>query len=213
MAASTEPDGTKRRPALWAWIAIGAAVVVAVIIAFVSWPRDATGGSAESGESAESARPTASATSYPQPTPTAPASGEPTPPPQAPPVGFDEPAEVIPGVTFSIADLEAIEGEAEGRGQVAGPAIRFRVDIVNATSEPVQLGTTVVNVFMGAAQDPAQDLSGPGVEPFPAEVAPGGAASGVFVFNVPPERRDQVTISVDFAVGVPIVVFEGSAPR
>jgi hypothetical protein len=212
MAASTEPNGTKRpRRALWGWVAGGAAVIAAVIIAIAFWPRGVT--VAEPGEPDESARPSASATSYPQPTPTPPVSGEPTPPPQAPPVGFDEPAEVVPGVTFSIADLEAVEGEAEGRGEVAGPAIRFRVDIVNATSETVQLGTTVVNVFMGAAQDPAQELSGPGVEPFPAEVAPGGEASGVFVFNVPPEGRDQVTISVDFAVGVPIVVFQGSAPR
>ncbi len=66
---------------------------------------------------------------------------------------------------------------------------------------------------MGTAQNPAQDLSGPGAKPFPAEVVPGGEASGVFVFSVPPEHRDQVTISVDFAVGVPIVVFQGSAPR
>jgi hypothetical protein len=126
---------------------------------------------------------------------------------------LDEAAEVIPGVTFSIAGLESVEGEAEGRGQVAGPAIRFRIDVDNTTSEAVQLGTTVVNVFMGSAQRPAQELSGPGAEPFPAEVAPGGAASGVFVFSVPLEERDQVAISVDFAVGVPVAVFEGAAPR
>lgn len=212
MAASTEPNGTKRpRRALWGWLAGAAAVVIAAVVAFAIWPRGDT--VAEPGEPDGSARPSAAATSYPLPTPTAPVSGEPTPPPQAPPVGFDEPAEVVPGVTFSIADLEAIEGEAEGRGQVAGPAIRFRVDIINATSEPVDLGTTVVNLFMGTSQNPAQDLSGPGVEPFPAQVGAGGTASGVFVFNVPLEHRDQVTISVDFAVGVPVVVFQGSAPR
>lgn len=212
MAASTEPDGTtRRRRALWGWIAVGAAVLAAVVIAFASWPRGGT--VAEPGASDESARTSATATSYPQPTPTAPASGEPTPPPQAPPVSFDESAEVIPGVTFSIADLEAVEGEAEGRGEVAGPAIRFRVDVVNATAAPVDLSTTVVNVFVGPAQDPAQDLAGPGAESFPAEVAPSGTASGVFVFTVPLEQRDQVTISVDYAVGVPIVVFQGSAPR
>lgn len=210
-AASSEPDGTRRRRAPWGWIVLGAAVVAAVVIAFASWPRGDT--VAEPGDADGSAGAPSTATSYPRPTPTPPSSGEPTPPPQAPPVGFDESAEAVPGVTFSIADLEAVEGEAEGPGEVAGPAIRFRVEVVNATSEPVQLGTTVVNVFMGASQDPAHELSGPDVEPLPAEVAPGGEASGVFVFNVPVERRDRVTISVDFAVGVPIVLFEGSAPR
>ena len=211
MTAPVEPDGTKRRRALWIWIAVGTAVIAAVVIAFVAWPRGGT--VAEPGESDEAAGPSASAPSYPQPTPTPPASGEPAPPSVAPPIGLDDPAEVIPGVTFSIAGLEPVEGEAEGRGQVAGPALRFRIDIDNATSEPVQLGTTVVNVFMGTAQRPAQELSGPGAEPFPSAVAPGGTASGVFVFGVPLEERDQVAISVDFAVGVPVVVFQGAAPR
>lgn len=213
MAASTEPepDGTNRRRALWWWIGGATAVIAAVVIALLLWPRGGT--IADPGQSEASARPTVSATSTPESTPTPPVSGEPTPPPQAPPVGFDEPAEVIAGVNLSIAELEAVEGEAEGRGEVAGPAIRFRIDIANATAEPVQLGTTVVNVFIGAAQDPAQELSGPGAEPLPAAVAAGDEASGVFVFAVPPEQRDQVTISVDYAVGVPVVVFEGAAPR
>jgi hypothetical protein len=30
---------------------------------------------------------------------------------------------------------------------------------------------------------------------------------------VPPEQRDQVMISVDYAVDVPVVVFQGAAPR
>ncbi|MFD4422846.1 hypothetical protein ACFWN7_15275 [Agromyces sp. NPDC058484] len=210
MSASTEPDDTRPRRAMWGWIAVGAVVIAAVIIAFALWPRAGT--VAEPGASGEPAPATASAPSYSEPTPTPPASGEPTPPPQAPPVGFDDEAEVVPGVTFSIADLEAVEGEAEGRGEVAGPAIRFRVDVANATTAPVELGTTVVNVFSGSSQEPAQDLSGPGVEPFPAEVVAGGAASGVFVFSVPLEQRDEVTISIDFTVGVPIVVFQGTAP-
>lgn len=213
MAASTgsEPDGTRRGRARWWWIAGATAVIAAVVVAVLVWPRGGT--TAESGPTAGSARPTSSDTASPQPTTTAPASGDPTPPVEAPPVGFDETAEVVPGVTFAISGLEAVEGEAAGRGEVAGPAIRFRLEIVNGTSEPVPLGTTVVNVFAGPDQNPAPELSGPGAEPFPAEAGAGGEASGVFVFNVPPDQRGDVTISVDYAVGVPVVVFHGAAPR
>lgn len=215
MAEPQQSDdaGAPSRRRLW-WlvgVALAAGVVIVLVVAI-----GATRGSAPQAGSTVS--PTHSATggstnppASDQPTPPAP--GEPTPPAQAPPIGFDDEAEVVPGVRFTISQLEAVEGTAEGRGEIAGPALRFRVDVANDTAESVPLDTTVVNVYVGEAQSPAEDLSGPGVEPFPAAVAAGGTASGVFVFNVPVEDRDLVSIAVDYAVGVPIVVFQGAAPR
>ncbi|MBX0299474.1 hypothetical protein K2F54_05735 [Cryobacterium sp. 1639] len=133
--------------------------------------------------------------------------------PELPPVPLTEQVAPVPGVVVSISGLEAVEGEAQGPGEVAGPALRFTLSMRNDGDAPVSLTSTVVTVYSGPEQTPAVDLRGPGGVPLPEEVAPGATVTGVFIFTVPPEERDQVKIGVDYTVGVPIVVFEGSAPR
>lgn len=133
--------------------------------------------------------------------------------PELPPVPLTEEVAPVPGVVVSIGSLEAVEGEAQGPGEVGGPALRFTLSMRNDGDTPVSLTSTVVTVYSGPEQLPAVDLRGPGGVPLPEEVAPGATVTGVFIFTVPPEDRDEVRIGVDYTVGVPIVVFEGSAPR
>jgi hypothetical protein len=122
-------------------------------------------------------------------------------------------AAAVPGVVFSISDLEAVDGVARGPGEVAGPSLRFAVSVRNDTASTVSLTSTVVNFYFGADQTPATELAAPGGVPLPDEVAAGGTARGVFVFNVPNEGRSLVQIAVDYSAGVPIVLFEGPAPH
>ena len=132
---------------------------------------------------------------------------------ELPAVPLTEQVAPVPGVVFSIGSLEAVDGGAQGPGEVAGPALRFTLTLRNDGDAPVSLTSTVVNVYSGAEQLPAVDLREPGAVPLPAEVGAGESVTGVFVFAVPVEQRDQVKIGVDYTVGTPIVVFEGTAPR
>jgi hypothetical protein len=133
--------------------------------------------------------------------------------PELPPVPFTEQVAPVPGVVVSIGDLEAVTGEAQGPGEVGGPALRFTLTLRNDGDAALSLESTVVTVYSGPEQTPALELREPGGVPLPAEIAPGATATGVFVFTVPPEQRGQVKIGIDYTVGVPIVVFEGAAPR
>jgi hypothetical protein len=173
-----------------------------------------------------------------EPTPAAPAPEQPAPPseeptpqeevaappeaetpveaaplPELPPVPLTEDVAPVPGLVVSIDTLESVTGEAQGPGEVGGPALRFTLTLRNDGDTPVSLESTLVTVYSGPDQMPAQDLLGPGGVPLPGEIAPGATVTGVFVFTVPLENRDQVKIGVDYTVGVPIVVFEGAAPR
>ena len=140
-------------------------------------------------------------------------SSEVAPPQVQEPVPLTDPAVAVPGVVFSISELEAVEGVARGPGEIAGPSLRFAVSVRNDTAATVSLTSTVVNFFFGAAQSPATELAAPGGVPFPDAVAAGQAAQGVFVFTVPTDARDEVQIAVDYSAGVPIVLFEGAAPH
>jgi hypothetical protein len=133
--------------------------------------------------------------------------------PELPPVPLSEDVAPVPGLVVSIDNLEAVTGEAQGPGEVGGPALRFTLTLRNDGTAPVSLESTVVTLYSGPEQTPAVDLRGTGAVPLPAEIAAGATVTGVFVFTVPLENRDQVKIGVDYTVGVPIVVFEGAAPR
>jgi hypothetical protein len=174
---------------------------------------------------AETPVPTEPAAGQPEPTPAESAPEEPAEPPaeippveaaplpELPAVALTEEVAPVPGVVVSIDNLEAVTGEAEGPGEVAGPALRFTLTLRNDGNTPVSLESTIVTVYSGPNQEPAIDLREPGGVALPGEIAAGATVTGVFIFTVPVEHRDQVKIGVDYTVGVPIVVFEGAAPR
>ena len=140
-----------------------------------------------------------------------PATGEEPPlvDPTAPPVGLDDPAEVG-AVTARLARIEAIQGEADGPGEVAGPALRVSVDLTNSGAEAVDLTGVVVNLFHGPEALPAEMLSGSGAAWLSGSLAPGATVTGVYVFPVPLDDRDPVQVTVFLTVDEPTVLFEGT---
>lgn len=130
----------------------------------------------------------------------------------APPVAIGDEADAGTGMTFRLAQLEAVKGEATGPGEIAGPAVRVTVVATNDSASPVLLEGAVVDVIYGQAKTSASPLSGPGVVRFEGEVAPGGSATGVYVFDVPVDQRGAITVLVSYLASVPPVVFEGAAP-
>jgi hypothetical protein len=222
-------ESLARKDILRLLLILGAAVVAVVVILLVAnginRQDDAAQVNTPSPRSEATPTPPEGATTPPAdgetappaaaPDPSAPPAdpGQPAPPPAPDPVTLTEPAAPVPGVTFAVSGLEAVEGAANGPGEVAGPALRFTLSIRNDTPEAVSLASTVVNLFAGPDQAPATDVGEPGGVPLPETVAPGQSAMGVFVFTVPVESRDQVRISVDYSVDAPVVLFEGAAPR
>lgn len=230
-SGSAAGQGTTARRRVW-WVVASAALAVVVVILVVAGVaasnQSAPGATGISESSTPSGRATAPATprAVPSPSsaastppivatpaPTEAASGELAPPAAQAPVPLTEPAVAVPGVIFGVGTVEAVDGVARGPGEVGGPSLRFTVTVRNETSDTVSLTSTVVNLFYGPEQSPATELTSSGGAPFPASVAPGATQQGVFVFAVPSDLRDQVRIAVDYAAGVPIVLFEGAAPR
>ena len=131
-----------------------------------------------------------------------------TPKPVREPMG--EVAEIDRGVTAEIVRLESVQGEASGAGERDAPAVRFTIEISNDTSSTLDLRAATITAYTGRDLDPAPDIGGPGVQLFPSSVAPGSSARGVYVFAIPPKRRDDVTVHVGYRAESPTVVFRGS---
>lgn len=168
--------------------------------------------------------PSASATPSADATPAEPAPSEPAAaaPPGAvpgpdgratmPPVPLDATVEPAPSVSARVTALEPVEGVTTVPGEVGGPSVRVTVEVANGTSAPLDLSSAVVNAYYGPELTPARGLLEPGGSPFPASVAPGTSASGVYVFRVPVESRGQVRFELDLAPGATVVLLEGPAP-
>lgn len=132
--------------------------------------------------------------------------------PVSEPVTFGEPSVVTDGLTATVSGMEAIEAEAFGIGEIAGPALRFVITVVNTSDEAVSLSTSVVNAEYGPESLPAVQLTGSGATEFPASVDAGGSVSTTLVFSIPADQRDQIRILLNVEASSPIAAFVGAAP-
>lgn len=129
--------------------------------------------------------------------------------PVAEPVAIDGGSAATGGVDIRVTSTEAVDGEARGIGEIAGPSVRFTVSIANGGKDPVDLSSAVITVEAGADRLPCSELSGPDSVPFPAVVNPGETATGKFVFLIPVESRGDVSVFVNFSVDTAVAAFQG----
>lgn len=195
------------RASMWG-LGIATAIVV-IVVAVLAMGSVVDSETSPSGSPSASAAPAAPAAPSDSPT-----NGESLPPRPSPvQAPLNTESELVSGVVVSIGSLTAIDGIAEKPGEIAGPAVRVPVVFRNGSAAEVSLGSLVVSADYGSAKTPASELTGSAATPLPVTIGPGGSAEGVYVFTIPIEERDLVRISIDYAVDIAPIVFEGSAPK
>lgn len=196
----------------WAWAVTGLAVAAVVTTAFAF----AAGTPVAPAPPAETAVPTPVRSPVgPLPSPSATPGRAPSPAdvPDAPAeLKPAKPGEVVQGedgMRVALTRIEAVTGDAVQPGEVAGPAIRVTVTVTNETKSQFNTSSLVVNAFTGKARKPAGTLVSPGGVPFFGRLAPGESTYGVYLFSIPFDQRDDVTITVDYSTKAAMVVFRG----
>jgi hypothetical protein len=214
--STTGPEaGARRTRRLWLLAALAAVVVAALVVVLIVVTGSDDDGSTDPAASRIPV-PTAAVPTGTAATPTSAAPGPTGPvvnadelPPALAPVPLDGTADTGDGVTATLPSIEAIQGTANGPGNIAGPALRVTVRIQNGTGEPISVEGVAVNVYLGAELAPASPLDDPSQQAFTGLVQPGESADGVYVFTVPTDRRDAVTVEVGYAPGVPFMRWTG----
>jgi hypothetical protein len=127
-------------------------------------------------------------------------------------VGLKAEATSAPGVTARLARIDSVQATASLPGEVGGPALAITVKVKNQTGKKLDLALGVVNAYYGPERTPAVSVASDGEVPFPASVADGESAKGVYIFQIPEEAR-PVRVELDLGNGADVVVFKGRPQR
>lgn len=123
---------------------------------------------------------------------------------------LDDEVELDTGVRISVADMAEITVEATTPGEVAGPAVAVTLRFENGSAEALDIGGAMVTLLDAAGNVAAPTTSSPAA-PALGALGDGEAAVGTYVFLVPEDTRDEITLTVDYQAGAPVVVFHGAA--
>lgn len=203
--------------------ALGVVVVVVAVILAITLSGSGGSGGSDGSPSADAAASSASATESPAATSSASAGAVPgastatasgpvdinQAPPSLEPVALDAMADTGSGVTARLASIEAVTSQAGGPGQVAGPALRVTLRIKNGSSADISLDGVAVNLSYGKNNTPGSPAEDSASAPFSGTLPAGDEAEAVYVFNVPEDSRDVVTVEVGYQPGAPLMVFSG----
>lgn len=127
---------------------------------------------------------------------------------RAPAIDLTATGDLGGSVTARITQIGPIESTADLPGEVAGPAVALTIEIANDSAGPISLeGVTVrMTDSSGAA---ATATTGNSAQPFAGMSVEGGKAQGTYVFVVPPDARNPVTVTVGYSPSSPTLVFSG----
>lgn len=111
------------------------------------------------------------------------------------PVAVGQAAEVSTGAKVWVTNIRDVQISGVGPGEINGPGVAVTIRIRNASETPLDLNGTAVNAFFGTS--PASQSTAKPSSLLEGDLAPGGVASGVYVFQKPQGELGQLTIQVE----------------
>jgi hypothetical protein len=126
----------------------------------------------------------------------------------APPVGLTDTADFGGQVSARIAQVNAVQATATLPGEVSGPAVAVTLEITNSSAQAIGLDS-VTATLTDAAGNPASPIAADPSAPLSGVLDPGATNSGTYVFTVPADQRNPVTVTVNYSAGAPTLVFTG----
>ena len=125
------------------------------------------------------------------------------------PVRLDTPSATGTGLAAKLLEVRAVDAKAQLPGEVAGPALALTLEVRNEGRKAADLSAVVVNVTDSAAA-PGTEMSAEPAQPFRGSVGAGKSVRAVYVFTVPKDKRDPITVTVSIGEA-PVLVFTGDA--
>jgi hypothetical protein len=111
-------------------------------------------------------------------------------------------------LTATIADAARVQAKAHIPGEIAGPALSFTLQLTNRGHRSLDLGTNIAVTAQDADGVPFSALT-TSTHLVGGSLPPGGHASGRYVFHLPDNTKNPVTIEVTYAATAEVARFVG----
>jgi hypothetical protein len=128
--------------------------------------------------------------------------------PVAPPAPIGSDAPFGGGITTRIISIKRIHAQANGPGEISGPAVQVTFEIRNQSKKKIDLGSVTANE-VDSKGAPGVPMGSSPASPFRGSLAPGGRAKGTYVFSTRSQRSGKVTVTLSYSVDAPILQFVG----
>jgi hypothetical protein len=99
------------------------------------------------------------------------------------------------GLEVRVVDVEDVQIEARGPGEISGPGVAVRVAIVNKSGDPIDLNGSALNAAFGST--PASPTAAPPTEPLQGVLEPSESAEGVYAFLKPAGAAGGLVITFE----------------
>lgn len=121
---------------------------------------------------------------------------------------LDEAITFDTGMVVEIVAVDPITVTAETPGEMDGPALRVSVAARNQSGEAQEVDSAVVSLVTADGEVGVGTTAG-SPSPLSGMVEPGATVSGTYVFMLDPASGRDVTVTVNYAAGEPLAVFNG----
>jgi hypothetical protein len=111
-------------------------------------------------------------------------------------------------LTAAIADPARVHAQARIPGEIAGPALSFTLQLTNHGRASLDLDTNIAVTAHDAAGVPFTALT-TSTHPVSGTLRSGAHASGHYVFHLPDNTKNPVTIEVTYAATAEVARFAG----
>lgn len=123
---------------------------------------------------------------------------------------LEESAEVGASVTAHLDEIEALDVVAKTPGEVDGSAVAVTIIIANGSADLIDVSAAMVGLT-GRDEVLGMPTTSDPYAPFTGVIRPGDTGTGTYVFLLPEDARDVLTVSVQYMAGMTIALFSGQA--
>lgn len=126
---------------------------------------------------------------------------------------LDEAVLAGPQAQMRITQITNTTAEAQGLGQIAGPATLVEMQVTNKSEEALDLSVAQLRLYFGKQQEPAALLTDQRSVALPTEVKAGASVTATYLFSAKNQKNKNVWLEFETGTTEEIQQLKGQVAR
>ncbi|WP_159611315.1 hypothetical protein [Glutamicibacter sp. JC586] len=128
-------------------------------------------------------------------------------------VNLDQAVDAGPQTQMRISQIKSTTSEAQGIGEIAGPATLVEIRLNNKSDSELDLSVAQLRLFYGKQKEPASLLTDDRSAPLPLEIKAGDSITATYLFAAPKKNNKKVLVEFETGATEEIQQLKGEVSR